>query len=110
MFDPHHNARDGYYLCRTTLAGSWEGLDKSISIANWNFGHRDKSLAFFAERGHKQMIAGYYDDPNVEQRVDQWRQAARGTENIAAVMYTTWRGNYNDLERFAKAVRSAEWR
>ena len=27
MFDPHHNARDNYYLVSSTLAGSWEGLD-----------------------------------------------------------------------------------
>ena len=52
MFDPHHNAVKNYYLVHGSLVGSWKGLDPSVEIANWNFGHRDKSLKFFAARGH----------------------------------------------------------
>lgn len=38
MFDPNHNAIDGYYLVNGSLKGSWEGLDPSITIMNWNGG------------------------------------------------------------------------
>ncbi len=110
MFDPHHNAHADYYLCRTTLAESWRGLDKSVGIVNWNFGARDKSLAFFNQRGHGQVIAGYYDDSQVEERVKEWRAACRGKATVQAVMYATWVGNYDDLERFAKAVRGESWK
>ena len=58
MFDPHHNAVDNYYLVNGSLKGSWEGLSREVMIANWNSGKAKESLAFFADRGHKQLIAG----------------------------------------------------
>ena len=61
MFDPNHNAHRDYYLVRGDLSGSWEGLDKDVVIVPWYFEKRDASLKFFAERGHHQLIAGYYD-------------------------------------------------
>jgi hypothetical protein len=89
MFDPHHNAvTKDYYLVRGSLAGSWEGLDPSVVIMNWNYGKRDQSLKFFADRGHKQVIAGYYDH-DVKQ-VDKWLESADKVQGVAGVMYTTW--------------------
>ena len=61
MFDPNHNAVKDYYLVHGSLVGSWEGLDSKIIIADWNFGHRDASLKWFADRGNRLLIAGYYD-------------------------------------------------
>src|SRR5262249_46653603 len=61
MFDPHHNAVDGYYLVNGSLKGSWEGLPREVVIANWNGGKAAESLKWFADRGHAQVIAGYYD-------------------------------------------------
>lgn len=101
MFDPHHNAVDRYYLVRGSLAGSWEGLAPEVIVANWNFDRRDASLRWFAERGHKTLIAGYYDAP-VEQ-IGQWLDSAAG-KPLVGVMYTTWQNNYADLERFARAL------
>lgn len=103
MFDPFHNARDGYYLVRGDLKGSWEGLDPAVTIVNWNFDKRDESLAFFAGRGHRQIIAGYYDAP--PERVRPWLDSAAQVKGVAGVMYTTWQDNYSDLETFAKLVR-----
>ena len=37
MFDPHHNARDNYYLVRGNLTNSWLGLDPGVMILAWNF-------------------------------------------------------------------------
>jgi len=103
MFDPFHNAHDDYYLVHGDLKGSWEGLDKSVVVVNWNFGKRDESLAFFAQRGHKQVIAGYYDG-DVKQARD-WLASAAKVKGVTGIMYTTWKHRYDDLEAFAKTCR-----
>lgn len=104
MFDPHHNAVESYYLCRGTLRGAWEGLPPDVGIVNWNGGRAADSLKFFAERGHKQIVAGYYD-ADVAANVKSWRSAAAGVKGVEAYLYTTWRGDYSQLERFAELVR-----
>jgi hypothetical protein len=103
MFDPNHNAVRDYALVNGDLAGSWEGLPSSVGIVNWNPGHRTRSLRFFADRGHHQVIAGYYDAPPGD--VVDWLVAAAGVPGVDAVMYTTWQGRYDDLEAFAKICR-----
>jgi hypothetical protein len=103
MFDPNHNAHDNYYLVRGTLAGSWEGLDKDIAIVPWYFEKRVESLKFFADRGHHQVIAGYYDHNPAQ--IKDWLQAAQNLPNIDGVMYTTWANRYTDLEAFAAATK-----
>lgn len=103
MFDPNHNARDDYYLVRGNLAGSWEGLDPDVVIVPWYFEKRRESLAWFAGRGHRQVIAGYYDhDP---EQVRDWLEAAKMVKGVDGVMYTTWRHAYGDLERFARLIQ-----
>ena len=103
MFDPHANARDHYYLVKGNLAGSWDGLDPSVIIANWNSGKPAESLAWFADRGHRQILAGYYDE--APEKILEWLKVAGGIRGIDGVMYTTWENNYADLERFAGIVR-----
>jgi len=103
MFDPHHNAQKDYYLVHGDLTGSWEGLDKGVGIAQWNFGQREQSLKWFADRGHTQVIAGYYDSQ--PEQIRTWLEAARKTGGVSGVMFTTWRNNYTDLERFAELLR-----
>lgn len=103
MFDPHHNAHKDYYLVRGDLAGSWEGLDKEVIIVPWYFEKRNESLKFFADRGHRQVIAGYYDhDPA---QVKEWLSAAGKVQGVEGVMYTTWQSNFSDLEKFAQAIK-----
>jgi hypothetical protein len=102
MFDPNHNAHDKYYLVNGTWAGSWEGLDKDTVIVNWYYDKRDVNLKWFADRGHKQILAGYYDrDP---ERIATWLEAADKVDGVIGVMYTTWQNKYEDLEKFAAAV------
>lgn len=103
MFDPNHNARADYYLVRGNLANSWEGLDGGVTIANWNFDKRDESLAFFAGRGHRQLVAGYYDGPL--ENLARWLASAKKVKGVGAFMYTTWQARYDDLERFAEMVK-----
>ena len=102
MFDPAHNAVDKYYLTNGSLAGSWEGLPKNAVIVNWNSGAQSKSLSFFAGRGHRQILAGYYDGP--VESIKPWMAEASKSGKLAGVMYTTWVGDYSHLEDFAKAA------
>ena len=108
MFDPHHNAVKGpYYLVNGPWTGSWEGLSKDVIILPWNFEKRNESLKFFAERGHKQVIAGYYDANPA--RVAEWLSAAKTVGgSVLGVMYTTWRNDYSNLEKFSAAMDAAK--
>jgi len=106
MFDPHHNAVDNYYLVNGSLKGSWEGLAPAVIIANWNGGKARESLGFFANRGHRQVIAGYYDGDDLT-NFQQWDSAARSVKGVNGFMYTTWQAKYGLLEQYGKAVRAA---
>ena len=106
MFDPAHNARDDFYLVNGDLRGSWEGLPHDMIVVNWNSGAAQKSLPFFAERGHRQVLAGYYDAP--PQRVVDWIAAARKVGGPTGAMYTTWRGDFSKLEEFARFAWDAD--
>jgi hypothetical protein len=108
MFDPNHNARRDYYLVRGDLAGSWEGLDKDVIILPWYFEKRAQSLRWFARRGHRQIIAGYYD--HNPEHIRQWLEASRRVRGVMGVMYTTWQQNYDDLERFGDLVKEGQVR
>ncbi|MCC7290975.1 MAG: hypothetical protein IT449_02815 [Phycisphaerales bacterium] len=103
MFDPHHNAGQDYYLVRGDLARSWEGLDPKVIVAVWYLEKRAESLKWFADRGNPLLIAGYYDAPPTQ--VLDWLTAARDVKGVTGVMYTTWRGDYEQIGPFADTVR-----
>ena len=103
MFDPTHNAVKQYYLVNGTLEGSWEGLSPRVGIANWNGGKMKPSLEFFAGRGHKQLIAGYYDVDDLS-GFTRWDDAARGVRGVDGFMYTTWEAKFGLLDQYGKAM------
>ena len=107
MFDPYHNAVDKYYLVNGSLMDA--SVPREVMIVNWNFGKRQESLRHFADRGHLQIIAGYYDAP--PDQIVRWLDTvlAEKVNTVDGVMYTTWRRNYDDLEEFAKLVRGHRW-
>ncbi len=105
MFDPHHNAKPEYYLVHGDLSGSWAGLDKDVIVVNWNSGKAAESLKFFADRGHRQLIAGYYDGPLARTR--EWLDKTKGVPGVMGVMFTTWKANYSQLEAFAQMLDAA---
>jgi hypothetical protein len=100
MFDPYHNAHGDYYLVRGDLKESWLGLDKEVIVLPWYFDKRKESLKFFAARGHRQVIAGYYDAK--PEQIREWLNAAEPFPGVIGVMYTTWQQKYVDLEAFAR--------
>lgn len=104
MFDPTHNAAAGpYYLVNGTLEGSWLGLPPRVTVANWNSGKAAESLAFFADRGHRQILAGYYDVDDLS-GFTRWDAAARGVRGVDGFMYTTWERKYRLLEEYGRAM------
>ncbi|MDR0871727.1 MAG: carbohydrate binding domain-containing protein [Planctomycetaceae bacterium] len=116
MFDPLHNAsKDGYYYLvkgKAPWFGSWEKLPKDVIVGNWNSDPkiRKESYRHFAQRGHQQMLAGYYDAEPVKERIRQWMQDVSPDEKLRGVIYTTWTNNYGPLERFAEAVKKEFYR
>ena len=115
MFDPQHNAADRddpYYLVNGDWAGSWEGLPSDVTVMNWNrgAGSRRLSAEFFAERGHAQMLAGYYDRGPGGWIDRTWLEDLEGVAGIEGVMYTQWGSGYDRLEAWAEHVwGDAEW-
>lgn len=113
MFDPYHNARPAakggfYYLVNGTWDGSWEGLPKDVVVCTWI--SQAESLKWFAGRGNRQIMAGYYDGP-VRPNIEAWMKASKGVPNIIGMMYTTWRSNYKDLpDFFALLSKYPNWR
>jgi hypothetical protein len=106
MFDPHHNAVDHYCLVNGTLEGSWKGLPADAIVANWNGGKARESLKFFADRGHAQIIAGYYDTDLGS--LKKWEEAAQGVPRVAGFLYTTWQHKYGDLAAYGRALQGKE--
>ncbi len=104
MFDPHHNAHDDYYLVEGDIAGSWEGLTADTVVMNWNLGNAE-SLAFFANRGLEQIVAGYYDSGDGRTSAQSELTAAAGL--VRGLMYTTWTGDFGQLEAYADGARAA---
>ena len=82
MFTPRHNAypferrHRYYYLVNGNWDGSWEGLPKDVIIMNWSA--NPEGLKWFAERGHKQILCGYYDGDGRESNIRDWMTSFRG--------------------------------
>ena len=111
MFDPHHNAFEYHYHVNNTLEGSWLGVPMGVGITNWSGIRHDgfelerarNSLQFFEERGHEQVIAGYFDqEGQVIENHQGWMAAVDDVRNVTGIMYTTWEEDYTGLELFAK--------
>ncbi len=113
MFDPYHNAVDKYYYVEGTLAGSWKGLPPDMTIMNWNLDHLKESLNFFSgsdrRQGNRyqQIIAGYYDNGNGASDARDELAKAAAIPGINGLMYTTWDGNYSQLESYASGAKAA---
>jgi hypothetical protein len=106
MFDPHHNAVKDYYLVNGDLTGAWEGLDAEVIIVPWAMETREKSMPFFAQRGHSQLMAGYYDGDAVT-NAQAWLKTAAKIPKVTGLMYTTWQQDYSQLEVFIQAAKAA---
>ena len=60
-------------------------------------------------RGHRQLIAGYYDVDDLS-NFQNWDRAARHTNGVVGFMYTTWANKYSLLESYGEALRATRHR
>lgn len=106
MYDPNENAQSKYFVVNGSLAGSWKGLAPDTVIMTWDGG--EKALQFFSKLGLRQVIGGYYDSvDNVRQWLDEVDQLeAQGGKGVEGFLYTTWDGNYTDLEDVAALIKA----
>ena len=106
MFNPAHNARDRIYYCRGTFAGSWKLIPHDIVIVDWYGAKYAESLPFWRREGFSVIAATYYDAP-LESRAARDIAAIAAQPNALGAVYTTWRDDYRNLERFADLLKSA---
>ena len=90
-----------YYAVNGSLRGSWEGLDKDLGIVNWNGRLYGRNAAFFADRGLKQILAGYYDVDDDGAGIAAWINATARTPGVVGAMYTTWDDRYTAMGTWA---------
>jgi hypothetical protein len=116
MFDPKMNAIPKYWAVNGDVSNAWEGLKATTVIVNWSdegTAKRKASLEFFHGLGHRQMIAGYYDDSALATgNVHSWMEAlaqaeSNGVTGVNGFMYTAWRGNagYADVKAVADYIK-----
>jgi hypothetical protein len=106
MFDPNHNATAGpYYMVDGPLTGSWAGLPKNVTVMNWN--RTPQSLQWFAGLGNPQIISGYYDSGDGTTAARNEIANAAGVDGVRGLMYTTWNGNFSQMDAYAAAAKAA---
>ena len=103
MLDPNHNAHADYYACEGDYSGVWDLVPKDLIVSCWWYEMREKSMAFFSERGFKTQGAAYYDTDDLEGCAD-WFELCKRTPGCVGIMYTTWQKKYELLEGFGKLV------
>ena len=106
MFDPHHNAVDSYYLVNGSLEGLVGGSVARRDHRQLERRQGEGEPAFFAGRGHRQLIAGYYDVDDLS-NFQTWDAAARDVKGVIGFMYTTWEHKYGLLESYGPALKAA---
>jgi hypothetical protein len=112
MFDPYHNAgkkNEYYYLVKgiDPWYGACDALDKDVIIANWNSdaANRKPAMKFFDDRGHPQILCGFYDASS--DNMTGWLAEGADIKSVRGVMYTTWGSNYSELDKFLKVCSDA---
>lgn len=105
MFDPNHNARANYYVCKGDYTGVWDLIPKDLIISCWYYEKREASMKFFQDLGFRTQAAAYYDVDSLDTSKD-WLDVCNKTPNCIGIMYTTWQNKYDLLEGFGKLVDS----
>ena len=98
-YGPTCSTRSTTLIATGDADGSREGLDKDVIVATWNFRAIESSLKWFASRGHRQVMAAYFDHDISE--IGEWVKAAASLPGVSGAVYMTWRQDYSPLGRFA---------
>jgi len=71
---------------------------------NWYGELQGKNAKFFADRGMRQIFAGYYDGNEHGEDVAPWFKGVAGLPGIVGAMYTTWQDKYAAMDEWARAA------
>ena len=105
MFDPAHNCHDDYFACRGTFAGVCDLIPKDIVMSCWHRKICRESVAYFTAKGFRVQGAGYYDYDAEDTSADlAWIDVLNATPTSTGLMYTTWQGKYDLLEKFGQMM------
>ena len=110
MYTPLHNARPFstknayYYLVNGNWDGAWDALPSDVIVMNWYAATKD-SIKWFADRGNKQVLCGYYDTTDLKANIRKWMEVSEGSPGVIGMMYTTWRRNFEPLAEFFQLVK-----
>ncbi len=113
MYTPHHNARPfsqsgPYYLVNGNYDDSWATLPTDVVIMMW-YSRDPAGVRWFADRGHTQILCGYYDG-DMKENIAGWMRNSEGVPGVRGMMYTTWENNFEDMKEFFELVaRYPKW-
>ena len=82
----------------------------NVVIFNW-LGESADNAKFFADRGQKQVLCGYYDartEDGMKKNISRWLQFSSGQPGILGFMYTTWGHDYARLKPYFKLLDTAD--
>ncbi len=114
MFTPFHNAapKSHYYYVNGDWSGSWENFPKDVVIMMW-YSPTPEGMRFFADRGHKQILCGFYDGKStaaMEKNIQHWIEMSRGIPGVEGFMYCTFQGNYASMPEYFQLLRTySQW-
>ena len=108
MLDPHHNARDNYFLVDGDFTGSWEHVPEDLILMVWGGPPRPESLRFCAEeQGFDTTVACYYGADDLKD-VKAWIELAETIPNVRGFMYTPWSREYGLVAEFGEMIQKAD--
>ena len=106
MMAPTDNARERYYVCNGSLAGSWNLVPKDLVQVVWENGRGPVALKHFSGLGFRTLANCYYDMDDTLENDRRWVRECNKTPGCIGVMFYTYHRNYKMLERFAEMLRA----
>ncbi len=94
---------DPHYFANGTMKGVWEKLPKDLWVASEDEARARKSLKYFSDLGHRQIIVG----SNVQPRLigfRRWDDAATGIDGVSGFMFLAREGDFEELEAYGRAM------
>lgn len=109
MVDPwclSATSRKGAYAgLYSGMRGVWDLLPRDLGIAYWREDSRGQGLPFFSKRGHRILVACYYDAATLDGSL-VWARMALDTPGADGIMYCTWMDRWMLLGDWGEAMKS----
>jgi hypothetical protein len=99
MLDPNQNAHGNYCLVDGDFTGSWDHVPKDLILTVRGVAPREASLAFFAGRGSRTLVACECEDVALK-NVEAWLNVASGIRRLRGFIFMTSQQEYSLLPAF----------